>query len=336
MIARPPQPRSILVYVGLDLLGDGLIKLPFVRALRAAYPAAKITWLAGRGSSVYASSLAPLVAGLIDEVIENGGVTGAEWWPARPAPLAGRQFDLVIDTQRRVRTTLALRRIRHRLFISGALGWILSDRRPPDGRRKRPVLVHQLLALVEAASGSKAPIEAPPIAIDAATEAQARALLPDRSDGRHYIGIAPGAGGNAKIWPLDRFLDLAARVELAGYAPAILLGPNEQSWTGAIRARLPDAILPLPEGATPLLSIAVGQRLAAAVANDSGQGHLLAAAGVPLVSLFGPSSADKFPPMTPRLEIVRAQDYGSDEITAIPVDAVERALSDLLSGRRTK
>jgi len=66
-------PQTILVYVGLDLVGDGLLKLPFVRVLRANWPTAKITWCAGKGSSVYAGSLRPLVAGLIDETLENAG-----------------------------------------------------------------------------------------------------------------------------------------------------------------------------------------------------------------------------------------------------------------------
>lgn len=43
------DPASVLVYVGIDAVGDGLIKLPFVRSLRAAFPAARITWLAGKG-----------------------------------------------------------------------------------------------------------------------------------------------------------------------------------------------------------------------------------------------------------------------------------------------
>ena len=43
---------TVLVYVGLDLIGDGLIKLPFVRALRRAYPDAHLTWLAGKRRTV--------------------------------------------------------------------------------------------------------------------------------------------------------------------------------------------------------------------------------------------------------------------------------------------
>ena len=51
------DPETILVYVGLDLMGDGLMKLPFVRALRNAFPDARITWLAGKGRTVYAHEL---------------------------------------------------------------------------------------------------------------------------------------------------------------------------------------------------------------------------------------------------------------------------------------
>ena len=53
------QPESVLVHVGLDRVGDGLLKLPFVRGLRRAFPSARITWLAGKETSVYANVLAP-------------------------------------------------------------------------------------------------------------------------------------------------------------------------------------------------------------------------------------------------------------------------------------
>ena len=67
-------PKTILVYVGLDRIGDSLIKLPFVRGLRDAFPDAHITWLAGKDTSVYADIMAPVVEGLLDEVIEKANV----------------------------------------------------------------------------------------------------------------------------------------------------------------------------------------------------------------------------------------------------------------------
>lgn len=326
-----PRPQTILVYVGNDLLGDGLIKLPFLRALRSAFPDARITWLAGHGKSVYASSLAPLVVGLIDEVVEQAGIDGDAWLPFHPHPLPNRAFDLIVDTQRRMRTTLTLRRVRHRVFVSGALGWILSDRRPKSGLRKRPILAHQLLALVEAASGRSVAFELTPLAPDPANETEACRVLPDRADGRAYVGLAPGASLPHKLWPLERFMEIAERLEANGYAPVFLLGPYEQSMTETIRTRLPQAALPLPDGTTPMLTIAVCRRLAAAITNDSGLGHLLATASVPLVVLFGPTPAAKFAPLTPRYEILRAQDFGSDAMDRIPVAAVWQAFERLLA-----
>jgi ADP-heptose:LPS heptosyltransferase len=319
------EAGSVLVYVGIDAIGDGLIKLPFVRALRAAFPAARVTWLAGKGHTVFADTLAPVVAGLIDEVIDQAGIG------SRPAellrrPLAGRRFDLVIDTQRRLLTTLILRRIRHRRFVSATAGWLFSDGRPASAARPAS-LIGQLMQLAEAAAGRPAEAGSPLPPMPEA-EAEAERLLPA---GPRYVGFAPGAGGKHKCWPLDRYIGLAARLKDA--VPVFLLGPAEAGeWAGTIRAALPDARLPLQDTArlSPMLTIALGRRLAAAVANDSGTGHMLGAADIPLVSLFGPTPPEKFAPHARRARVVRAQDFGSASMDAIPVAAVEAALTELL------
>ncbi len=317
------MPDTILVYVGLDAVGDGLIKLPFIRALRAAFPAARITWLAGKGHTVFAGALAPLVAGLLDEVIDDARVG------SRPAellrrPLPGRSFDLIIDTQRRLLTTLIVRRIRHRRFISPAAGFRLSDARPAE-RARPPSMAAQLRQLADLAAGR--PIEtAAALRRDPTVEAMADALLPP---GPAYVGFAPGAGGKHKCWPLDRFIAMAATGE---FVPVFLLGPAEADWAAEIRAALPAALMPLQhvDAATPMLTIALARRLRAAVANDSGTGHMLAAADIPLVSLFGPTPAAKFAPATSRQRLVRAQDFGADAMSAIPPEAVRKALVSLL------
>lgn len=332
-----PDIETILVYSGLERLGDGLMKLPFLRALRRAWPAARITWLAGKGPSVYGGVLAPLVRGLIDELVEDAGA-GRSWRellspPLAGTPLAGRRFDMIIDSQRRVPTALILRRIPHRLFVSGAAGFLLSDRKPPGGARKSPALARQLLDMLELASGRPAdpsfPLDLEPRLLEAA-----EALLPE---GPTYLGLAPGAGARHKCWPLERYVELATDQQRRGRVPVFLLGPAEADWAGEIAAALPTALLPEQDpragaaGGSPLLTIALGRRLAAAVANDSGAGHLLAAAGCPLVSLFGPSSPAKFAPLANALRVVAARDFaGGPAMTAISVEAVARALEDVI------
>lgn len=317
-------PASILVYVGLDAVGDGLLKLPFVRALRSAFPAARITWMAGKGHTVYAGSLAPVVAGLVDEVLDQADVGSRVGELFARRPLAGRSFDLIIDTQRRLLTSLIVRRIRHRRFISAAADFLLSDARPPKGWQRPAAMTRQLLALVELAADAPAQPDAP-LPRDPDCERLADGLLPP---GPTYVGLAPGAGGRHKCWPLDRFIALARRQHAAGRMPVFLLGPNEAPWAEEIRAALPQALLPLQglSATPPQLTIALGRRLAAAVANDSGTGHMLAAADAPLVSLFGPTPPEKFAPATRRLTVVRAQDFGAETMDAIPEDAVAEVL----------
>jgi ADP-heptose:LPS heptosyltransferase len=322
-------PRSVLVYVGLDLIGDALMKMPFVRALRETYPQARITWLAGKGKTVFSGPLAPLVKGLIDEVIEDVGI-GSHWTELLRQPLADRHFDLVIDTQRRVLTTLILRRLRCDTFISGAADFAFSTRRPRRGYRKPTTMIRQILDLIEVASGKKIEERLAPL-YDPESYARATALLPD---GATYVGLVPGAGGRHKCWPRERFVEIGKRQASRGRVPVVILGPDERPWFDELKAALPEARFPLQEesarGTGPLLTIALAARMAAAVSNDSGGGHLVAAGGVPLVSLWGPTVMEKAPPQTPTLITVLAREFGSTAMEAIPVEAVDTAVETLL------
>ncbi len=319
---------EILVYSGLELLGDGVMKLPFVRALRRTWPKARITWLAGKGRTVYAGVLAPLVADCLDEIIEDAAI-GSHARELLRNPLPGRRFDLLIDTQRRVLTTLILRRIRNATFISGAAGFRLSSRRPPPGHAKPPAMLAQLFDLLELAAGHPvAPVH--DLRLGPEWRERAQRLLPP---GPTYLGFAPGAGGVQKRWPLERFLALADAQLAEGRRPVFLLGPDEAEWRARIAAALPAALFPLQEEAapaSPLLTLAVAQRLAAAVANDSGTGHLLASGVCPMVSLFGPTRAAKFAPCAVRLEIVEAAEFGGSAMDVIPLAAVAAAVERLL------
>tara|TARA_R110002072_G_scaffold9326_20_gene45548 strand:+ start:1427 stop:2539 length:1113 start_codon:yes stop_codon:yes gene_type:complete len=329
-------PDSILVYVGLDLLGDGLMKLSFLRALRAAYPRARITWLAGKGKTVFNGSLKPLTDGLIDEIIEEAGIGN------RPSellrrPLRGRGFDLIIDTQRRFITSAILRRIAHQRFISDCAGGCFSSCKGGGARPSR--LPDQLLRLVSLARYGhpdawleKVDLPAPPTH----HTVTACRLLPQ---GPRYLALAPGAGGRHKCWPLERFIALGQALQAKGWQPVVLLGPQEKEWHDGLRAALPQVLLPLSgpaaPDANPLLTLALAQRCQVAVANDAGIGHLLAAAERPLISLFGPTPPAKFAPETPRLTVLRAQDFpcgaGQDNsaMTNIPLDAVIQAVRDV-------
>jgi ADP-heptose:LPS heptosyltransferase len=320
-----------MVYVVGDRLGDGLFKLPAIRALRRAFPDHDITWLAGRRSSVFAGPLKVLVEGFVDEVIDAAGI-GVSVRELLHPPLDGRGFDIIIDTQRSLRATLVLRSIPHRLLISPAMNHFFSDRRPPSAR---PGSVRdELLSLIAAGAGKPVAAVHAPLALPDDIRARARVLLPETGG---YVGFAPGAGGRRKCWPLERFIELAKRQNEAGRRPVFLLGPGEGDWRDTIRDKLPYALFPEQDAKEsergPLLGLALAERLDAGVANDAGPGHIMAAAGCPLVSLYGHTDSQKFSQPSATWCVIRARDYGSTQMQAIPLQAVVDALADLLDRR---
>jgi ADP-heptose:LPS heptosyltransferase len=116
-----------------------------------------------------------------------------------------------------------------------------------------------------------------------------------------------------------------------------LIGPQERELVDALRERVPSALFPEADPIDPALqrrplelAMAIGRRLAAAVANDSGIGHLLGILGTPLVSLFGPTDPARWRPYTSAGVLIRAQDFGGEAMDAIPVDPVFAAVNQLI------
>jgi ADP-heptose:LPS heptosyltransferase len=320
--APTPAPASILVYSMGEVIGDGLIKLPFAAGLRAAFPHTRIAWAAAKGATVYATSLAEVVGGLIDEVV-TAGPTGAAALDALPwvKPFGGRRFDLVIDTQENLRRSGVARRAvaKGGRFVS-----------PVMARGNWPTAVVDRMAVLLAMAAPGARPAAVRLA-DPAIVAEAARLLPA---GPSYIGFAPGAGGAEKRWPLERYIELARRQAGRGRAPVFFLGPQEIEAQAAIAAALPQALFPEGEAGAglggPRLVIALAGRLAAAVANDAGPGHMLAAGGAALLSLQKDlRKAAKFKPAAQRLEMLVAEAYG-EGMAALSLEAADRTLETLL------
>ncbi len=326
---------SVLVYSVEEISGDGLIKLPFIAGMRAAFPDAVFSWCAASGNSVYDGWLKPAVTGVINELILDQPVGQGRFDFLSPTPpFEGRTFDVVIDTQRNLARTLAVRRAaKGGIFITSTANFLFSGRKPTEPWPE--AMVDQLALLLKLAGGEGAAPRPLPL-IDANARAATDALLPL---GPPYVGFAPGAGGAERRWPIERYIELARRQHARGRTPVFFLGPNEREYLAPLREGAPSALLPgedrtdaFQSVSGPFLTIALASRLAAGVAADAGPGHMLAAGGSPLVSLFRERrKAAKFRPAAPRVEALVAEDYGAKDIALIPVDAVDQALERLLT-----
>ncbi len=323
------QPQKILVFEGEDLLGDGLLKLPFVHALRATYPLAEIHWWAGYGKTAFKTALAPLVEGFFTDIKEHA-FGGLGWKNIITLKrFAHEEFDLIIDTQRDLKVTLLLKKVPHKKFLSSTHLYMLSDFKP--AKRKKPKsehLVDKLLFLLEVVGGKG--IVAPFTTLPPAYKIPMQTYFSPR---KTYVGISPGAGQAKKCWPLENFIQVGRELVAKNKVPVFILGPQEQSWKDMLQHVVPESLFPLQEHPewleSPLYTAGLASYLTCAVANDSGTGHLLALGGTPLISLFGKTKAEKVHPFAKKLIILKAHDYGSMEVKDIPVKDVLKALSQL-------
>jgi ADP-heptose:LPS heptosyltransferase len=324
-------PSPIAVLVDREGLGDVMLKTPFLRALRRAFPEHEVWWIATHQTSM-ADELRALFASDVARVIPHAGLDGP------PAVLMERlralpRFARVFDSRTKV-STVALTRLalKHRGFYCCLPGYVLCDGQAPGRRRPRHI-AERMLSLVGCATGAAPRSEG---RLEASAQAKAAALA-DLPDGARYVGLAPGSRQAEKNWPMARFCELAARLAAEGLTPVIFLGPMEGAVDEDLRARLPAAhVLRADPDQSPSAAldhlIAQAQRLSLLIANDNGVGHLMGAAGTPVLSLFGPTDPRRWAPVAPRNQVLRSQDFGGDgDMAAIPTPAVAAAAVSMLA-----
>jgi ADP-heptose:LPS heptosyltransferase len=335
-MAEPRRPIAVLV--DREGLGDVMLKTPFLRALRRAFPDNEVWWIATHQTSM-ADELRPMFAGDVHRVIAHAALDGAA------GPLLRRlralpPFERVFDSRTKV-STVALARfgLTHRGFYACLPGYILCDGHAPLGRPRPRHIAERMLSLIPCATGRPADSSG---RLEASSESRelARGLLPD---GAVYVGVAPGSRQADKNWPMLRFMEVARGLTARGATPVFLLGPMEGDIVAQLRDEAPGSlVLRADADAAPGVAldhlIAQGQRLALLLANDNGVGHLLGASGVPVVSLFGPTEPERWAPVTPDGLVVRGRDFGGrDDIAAIPaaaaLEAVMTMLERVLTGR---
>jgi len=327
--------ESVLVTSMGEILGDGVYKLQLLPALAEAFPGAALVWYAGEQGSVYQTSLAYIASRYITEIITDPA-SGAR--PFRSlfnfAPFRGHKFDVVIDTQSLLVPALIAKRAAQGVFVSSVGNYALSDYKH-DGPAPK-AMIKRLEGLVFLASGKPAKARMPEVT-DETSLAAAKALLPD---GPVYVGFAPGAGEVQKRWPLERYREVATSISADGAIPVFLIGPAEAEMEPILRAALPQALFPEANRKDdfqhikgPRLGFALATQFKAALANDSGIGHVIGAGGAPLLTLFpNMRKAMKFPTASPRPIALAADTFGTEGMAAIPVNAVKSALKSLLAG----
>lgn len=113
---------------------------------------------------------------------------------------------------------------------------------------------------------------------------------------RGCVLVHTGAGQPVRVWPLERYAQLIARLRLEGYEVQVACDPDQRNWWNEAG----ENHIVTPQTVSELLVLI--EQAGAFIGNDSGPCHLAAFRGVPTFTLFGPQLSEWFAPMHPAAE----------------------------------
>ena len=282
---------------GTNWLGDAVMSLPALRALRAKCPEARITVLArGWVADLYRREPAA------DEVV---------------LALGGRRFDAAILFPNSFRSALDVRLagIPRRIgYDRDRRGFLLTDRiTPPKTGETPPHERFYYLELLRRAGILDALPAAEPILLHAGDDARRAGSETFERMGMTgpVVGVSPGAqNSRAKQWLPERFAQSAVRVaEALGGSVAIFGSAQERELCRTIAEAIRRAgvqVLSLAGETTLAQFIDLAAACRVFLTNDAGAMHLASALGVPTVAVFGPTDFVATAPGGPVSRIVRA------------------------------
>lgn len=170
---------------------------------------------------------------------------------------------------------------------------------------------HYYLELLRGAGWAEGLPAIPPIRLSISDAARAGAESVLRGAGAREnawrCAMAPGAAyGAAKCWPPERFALLADRLISECGADVIFFGaPGEKEIAARIRSKMKSRAISLA-GETSMRDLAaLFAACSVFIGNDSGAAHVAAAAGIPVIGIFGPTDPEGTRPVTEQFTLIR-------------------------------
>jgi heptosyltransferase-2 len=283
---RPPRSTEAVapsvVVAQTSFLGDVVLTTPLLSALRARLRPRRL-------AVVVRPEAAPLVEGHpdVDDVLlddKRGAAAGLGGLLGAARRLRRERFDVAVSPHRSLRTALVLAAagIPRRVGFRDARGARLYHDRVARDRSRHDV--ERNLGLLEPFGG---PASGPPrlhVPVQAAAAARAAALVPEGPG--PLVALAPGSVWATKRWTAAGFAAVAAALARTGARVVLLGAPADRARCEEVAAGAGGAVRVLA-GQTDLATmVAVIDRAALLVGNDSAPMHVACARGVPVVAVF--------------------------------------------------
>ncbi len=298
--------------VGPSWVGDMVMAQGLFISLRQQHPDAVIDVLAPHGCKDLLQRM-PQVRNAITLDIGHGEFGLGKRWRLGKT-LARNKYDQAIVLPNSFKSALVplFARIPVRTGWRGeARNVLLNDCRRLD-KPNYPLMVERFVALAYPA-GQPLPetLPRPALQFDAqqTTALRSQLLL---HDARPILVLCPGAEfGPSKQWPEEYFAEVASHYIDAGYQTWILGSAKDKEVGTRIQARLDNGRADWCRNLCGMTSLGDAIDLMAAasavVSNDSGLMHVAAALGLPLVVVYGSTSAGFTPPLADRVRTLSLQ-----------------------------
>jgi heptosyltransferase II len=285
-------------------VGDSVLAIPAMKAMRAQFPNTEITLLAR-----------PWVAGLftsapfIDQVWSEPKTSGLGGWSRITREIRRRQFDLAVLLPNSFESALAI-------YLGGVpprVGYAPAGRRCLLTTALRPgnTMRHQVHYYLDLVKTLSVAVDRPSIDLTATADEKktARKLLAAEGipESAPFLVLNPGAAyGSAKRWSDDRFAEVGKRLAQEFHLGIAIVGSeSERPIAESIQKKmnLPVAVI---TGKTTLETlIGVLSESSLTITNDSGPMHIAAALGKPTIAIFGPTDEHVTGPFGRQARIVK-------------------------------
>jgi len=303
------QVQRILIRA-TNWVGDAVMTLPALEAVRENFPGRHITVLAK-----------PWVAPLFENhpavdrvmVFDKGyGARAGFVEILRVSRLIRKErFDLAILFQNAFEAALLtfLGRVKQRVgYKTDGRGFLLTHGIPRTGHVLKIHQVGYYCAILRA-MGWSAEERDPALHMDSEAREQAAGIL--KSNGIDsldvIVGLSPGAVfGSAKRWPPDRFAEIGDRAAERWGARIVVFGSGGERAIGdGVCAAMKHEALNLCGKTSLRVAMGAMSLCRFFVTNDSGLMHMASALGLPTVAVFGSTDHVATGPRGPKTRIVR-------------------------------
>ncbi len=284
-------------------LGDIVLALPALRALRMSFPEAKISWL-----------IRPEFAELIEnhphlnEIITFDRKLLGKAWFHRGAfgalmslirKLRRNKFDVIFDFQGLFRTAslawLSGCKTRFGMANAREFATIFYTHKVPQSIECIH-MVDYYLKIIRAAGASDFGVEFVFPQNPGADESVGR-LLESHGVQDNYAVLISGSAHQDKCWPPERFAQLADKISSQYNLSIVATGSaSEAGIVEKIKEKANVTIASLAGQTSLSQLVALLKRATLVVSNDTGPGHVAAALGVPLVMMFGRANPIRLEP----------------------------------------